>query len=609
MKKSTMILSALALAGAGLSAQAQSLDDEPILGAPIYVVGSWTEDELEDESCALNPMEGESEGSIMYRGVVSIPEGTQSFYIQKNLGDQNYGPATLVDGDVEETTADLTIVFEEGFYLGSMVQYLNPEGVPNMWVLKDWEGGELEITADIDNNSINISVLGDEPAGQPGEADMFIAGSFNDYAPEGLEIWALTMIDENSYRGTFSIKAADEVSFHLDYLGMTLVPGIDNEDEGVVAAEENVIVDWDDYYSYSGLLASTGFAKTNWVIENWEGGDLEVTVNIEEGTIQLDIVSTEEPPVVGAPLYISGSFNDNDPADMEIWELSPVEGDTNSYRATFNNIKAADQISFNFVRNGGNNYVVPGIITVVDEVEEVEASDDDVVVVLDDNFYQGPAVLVESTMSDAKWVINNWEGGELEITVNLEDNTIVLSIAGEEPVVASDIYIAGNFNEYKPSDLEIWNLGYETEEVYMGSFTVKEGLIDFYISRMGGRMVLVPAELDEEGEAVAIEDDANVEFNDEGVYNGLFAQVELVQEDQPIYVWFIDYLEGGSFQVYVNFANNEITIVKDESSAVGSLNAATLNDGAIYNLQGVRVDANKIGKGIYIINGKKVLVK
>ena len=49
--------------------------------------------------------------------------------------------------------------------------------------------------------------------------------------------------------------------------------------------------------------------------------------------------------------------------------------------------------------------------------------------------------------------------------------------------------------------------------------------------------------------------------------------------------------------------------VTDESEGVNTIGSALEGNEAIYNLQGVRVDANKLSKGIYIINGKKVLVK
>ncbi|MCH5223967.1 MAG: hypothetical protein J1E82_07975 [Muribaculaceae bacterium] len=51
------------------------------------------------------------------------------------------------------------------------------------------------------------------------------------------------------------------------------------------------------------------------------------------------------------------------------------------------------------------------------------------------------------------------------------------------------------------------------------------------------------------------------------------------------------------------------SVAEGGTDGIFGLNAEELKNAAIYNLNGVRVDANKLTKGIYIINGKKVLVK
>ena len=67
--------------------------------------------------------------------------------------------------------------------------------------------------------------------------------------------------------------------------------------------------------------------------------------------------------------------------------------------------------------------------------------------------------------------------------------------------------------------------------------------------------------------------------------------------------------EGGVLYVTVDLNNNKVSFSKEGTTGIESIGEAELNNGAIYNLQGVRVDANKLTKGIYIINGKKVLIK
>lgn len=67
-----------------------------------------------------------------------------------------------------------------------------------------------------------------------------------------------------------------------------------------------------------------------------------------------------------------------------------------------------------------------------------------------------------------------------------------------------------------------------------------------------------------------------------------------------------------AFRAYIK-ANEASTVkalsicIDGETTAIESLNGETMTDGAIYNMAGQRV--NKAVKGLYIVNGKKILVK
>ena len=52
---------------------------------------------------------------------------------------------------------------------------------------------------------------------------------------------------------------------------------------------------------------------------------------------------------------------------------------------------------------------------------------------------------------------------------------------------------------------------------------------------------------------------------------------------------------------------DEDGFVEDETTAIQSIESVDASNDAIYNLQGVRVNATK--KGLYIQNGKKYIVK
>jgi len=67
-----------------------------------------------------------------------------------------------------------------------------------------------------------------------------------------------------------------------------------------------------------------------------------------------------------------------------------------------------------------------------------------------------------------------------------------------------------------------------------------------------------------------------------------------------------------AFRAYIKA--NEPSLVKalvisldGEATGIQSINGQSLNEGAIYNLAGQRM--NKVQRGVNIVNGKKVLVK
>ena len=69
--------------------------------------------------------------------------------------------------------------------------------------------------------------------------------------------------------------------------------------------------------------------------------------------------------------------------------------------------------------------------------------------------------------------------------------------------------------------------------------------------------------------------------------------------------WSVDLFPGGDDEVYFN-----IVVAAGETSGIDALGADAVN-APVYNLQGVKVanDANSLPAGLYLINGKKVLVK
>jgi hypothetical protein len=59
----------------------------------------------------------------------------------------------------------------------------------------------------------------------------------------------------------------------------------------------------------------------------------------------------------------------------------------------------------------------------------------------------------------------------------------------------------------------------------------------------------------------------------------------------------------------LTYTTDPITFTVNGTSGIENVTASQLNQGAIYNLQGVKVAAENLNKGVYIQNGKKFVIK
>ena len=111
---------------------------------------------------------------------------------------------------------------------------------------------------------------------------------------------------------------------------------------------------------------------------------------------------------------------------------------------------------------------------------------------------------------------------------------------------------------------------------------------------------------------VSINDDYDafiVDLADLNLANGDYT---LVIPGESVYLYAEDNSGFLNHEQYFKFNVNkgEITAIEDETSAVNTIGAETLN-GPVYNIHGMKVanDANNLPAGLYIVNGKKILVK
>ena len=546
-------------------------EEGPVGGSELYISGEFNDYAPEGlEIWSLTALED----GVSFRGTFDIPAGQFKFNVQ-------YGTFTLVPGVEEEengnvpATENVTVLEGDDFFSGKIASTGTSE---LYWVNENWEGGLVEVTVDLENAEIILSSAVEAPE-TPSE--IFIAGEFNEYNPDGLEIWSLGALEDGtSFRGTFEIPAG-EFSFYVQYGTFALVPAVENAEGEIEAATENVnVLDGDDFYS--GKLTSTGLANAYWVNPTWEGGKVEVTIDLENEDIIISAANGEEPGF-GSELYIAGAFNEYDPAGEEIWSLGALEDGT-SFRGTFE--IPAGQFSFHILY--GTFALVPAVENAEGETEPATA---DVTVLDGDVFFSGK--LTSTGVANANWVNSTWEGGLVEVTVDLENEDIIISLS-EEPAEAW--YIRGPFNSWNPAGNVEWQLlpseNADENGIYTGVFNIPEG--EFEINIMGYDNVYVPAALATEEVVFA-----------NNVFTGHMDMAYDLEEAS--YAWTVPAWAGGKVKITVDANEGTITIEDLEGSGINAINAAN-GEEVIFNLNGVRVDRNKLDKGVYIINGKKVIL-
>ena len=544
--------------------------ENPETGINLFVAGAWNE--YAPEGLEIWQLGAIEDGTDIYRGTFEVPAGQFSLHFVSDMFE--LVPAVMnAQGELEAETTPVYV--EDG------VQYaFTSTGVANPnanWTVANWEGGYVEMTVDFANNIVIFS-LGVEPPFEGG-ANLYVAGAFNEYAPEGLEIWQLGTLedDANIYRGTFEIPAG-QFSLHFQSDMFELVPAVENAEGELEAATAPVAVVDGDQYAFT----STGLANpaANWTVENWEGGYVEMTVDFENNIVifSLDV----EPPFQGLNLYVSGAFNEFAPEGLEIWQLGALEDDANTYRGTFE--VPAGQFSLHFVSDMFE--IVPAVKNAEGELEAATAP----VAVVDGDVYDFTTTGIANP--NANWTVANWEGGYVEMTVDLANNIVIFSLDVDAPT-ADVWYVRGPFNEFMPFGNAAYALTPEDDNngVYTGTIDIPAGQFEInFLSPYA--TIFIPASINSEV----------ISFTGDTFTGNLDAAYDEFEEG---YTWSDPTWAGGKVTITIDANEGTVTFVKAESG-VNSIDAENGNE-VIYNLNGVRVDRNKLDKGIYIINGKKVI--
>ena len=280
--------------------------------------------------------------------------------------------------------------------------------------------------------------------------------------------------------------------------------------------------------------------------------------------------------------YVRGAFNDYAPDFNDEWALmDDDEGDANVYSGTFS--VPVGEFSFNlmnseeqiFVPMNKSMYTTPMVVTFTD------------------NVFKGNSSLAWDDYEESYyWTCPEWEGGQITISVNA---------SGNNPSIT--IYAIPEVNEYN-DNYTISTLENDVLAIYwtgnVDDIWYQEG--DAYIETEAGNDITLKKALSgQEGVVYLIDSDPY----------GLNIDLKALNLSEDDYTLVIP---AGYLQIvtndYEDFLLNpeiryEFKVNSTKVTAIQNSNEVK----SVYNLQGVKVDPNKLSNGIYIINGKKVIIR
>lgn len=416
----------------------------------------------------------------------------------------------------------------------------------------------------LDLNSLMLTVTGQES--EQG-ISLTLAGSFNEWAGKDSEY---ELAENNGiYSKTFNIPAAAEgnTEFQVVLNGVTWY-GFENEEEANIdlSAQSTVTVS-----------LSTG-NENNFVLADWEGGDLNFSVNYEAKTLTVSLPDGNNPgdqPDDIITLYVIGAD-----VDGEVWALETNQMDYNSTTGLYS--WSGSNLASGFKINDGTWDNKEWDLGAPNGSSELE---------LNVAFTVGNSI--EEGSQDIKFA-SCASVSQPTVVFNPKDMTVTVTgtpVGEPEPEPEPDtdlptvLYLIGDVTGWDPTQ------GLEMKMDAPGIFSIAsvemagDASYFAFTSQLGSW------------------DDVNSHRYSPSTKDFPF----VLDSDNAIVAnkdtsWKID---GGTYDFTVNL-NTMVATAK--TSGINGIYSEDKGVDVVYNLQGIRVDANKLSKGIYIINGKKVLI-
>ncbi|MCH5228006.1 MAG: hypothetical protein J1F16_09380 [Muribaculaceae bacterium] len=336
------------------------------------------------------------------------------------------------------------------------------------------------------------------------------------------------------------------------------------------------------YSNLPGVQTLVSGSQSNITVTNWEGGEMELTFDLE--SLKLTVVGNDQPakegiePAPEVTLYVVGADVDGIEWTLETNPMT-YDASTGLYTWTGNTLASKFKIndgSWNGEYNLGSSQENK-VDLVLGQAYNLQNGDSGDILFANCASVSNPTVIVDL---DA-------------LTVTVTGDPVgepLPPVVPDEPGAApAQLYLIGNipaWGENEGKEMSLCEPGiYYIENVELSDSG--NGNSYFAFTSQLGSWDLINANRigPEEGDAPFSPTTGNAFFKNSNA-------------------WLI---APGTYSFYVNF--NTDMAATDAALGIKAVGVNANGEEVIYNLQGVRVNRNNMAPGIYIINGKKMVIK
>lgn len=273
---------------------------------------------------------------------------------------------------------------------------------------------------------------------------LYLVGQPNGWDLAGSTM-AATEVDpgSNIYKGTFIIQAGQFMFRFYSELGENWNANSYGAREGYTNDDDQPL---DIEFTDNTYFGDVFDGKGSWSVPGWTGGTVDVTINLNDMSIEMiahegELPTDPEEPEApkGNVLYLIGACQTPDSWNIGkswMWASETEEG-SNIYEGVFD--VPAGQFQFRFYSALGDW-----------ETNSVGSQNEDanVDITFTDGSYSGPVVAYDPAadlLGKGNWNYPAWGGGYVKVVINLNDLTIMMSET-EKPIEKVDMYVRGDMN-------------------------------------------------------------------------------------------------------------------------------------------------------------------